>query len=112
VKKIEAIVKPFGVDELKHALSELGINGLTATEVEGSSRRRGQASSGPGAESADGLEPKVKIEVVVPDELAGRAVEVIERAAKIGHVGDGLICTTPVEEAVRVRTGERGEGAL
>ncbi len=112
MKKVEAIIKPFKLDEVKQALSEIGIAGLTATEVKGFGRQKGHTELYRGAEYVVDFLPKVKVEVVVADHLAGRVVEVIERAAKTGRIGDGKIFVVPVEEVIRIRTGERGEEAL
>jgi nitrogen regulatory protein P-II 1 len=112
VKKVEAIIKPFKLDEVKQALSEVGVAGLTATEVKGFGRQKGHTELYRGAEYVVDFLPKVKVEVVVSDTLVGRVVEVIERAAKTGRIGDGKIFVVPVEEVVRIRTGERGEDAL
>ncbi len=112
MKKVEAIIKPFKLDEVKQALSEIGIAGLTATEVKGFGRQKGHTELYRGAEYVVDFLPKVKVEVVVADNLAGRVVEVIERAAKTGRIGDGKIFVVPVEEVIRIRTGERGEEAL
>jgi nitrogen regulatory protein P-II 1 len=112
VKKVEAIIKPFKLDEVKQALSEVGIAGLTATEVKGFGRQKGHTELYRGAEYVVDFLPKVKVEVVVSDQLVGRVVEVIERAAKTGRIGDGKIFVVPVEEVIRIRTGERGEEAL
>ena len=112
MKKVEAIIKPFKLDEVKQALSEVGIAGLTATEVKGFGRQKGHTELYRGAEYVVDFLPKVKVEVVVSDQLVGRVVEVIERAAKTGRIGDGKIFVVPVEEVIRIRTGERGEEAL
>ncbi len=112
MKKIEAIIKPFKLDDVKDALSEVGIHGLTAVEVKGFGRQRGHTELYKGAEYVVDFLPKVKIEVVVDDELVARVVETIERAAKSGKIGDGKIFVLPVDEAVRIRTGERGLDAL
>jgi nitrogen regulatory protein P-II 1 len=112
VKKVEAIIKPFKLDEVKQALSEIGIAGLTATEVKGFGRQKGHTELYRGAEYVVDFLPKVKVEVVVSDSLAAKVVEVIERAAKTGRIGDGKIFVVPVEEVIRIRTGERGEDAL
>lgn len=112
MKKIEAIIKPFKLDEVKDALSELGVFGLTVTEVKGFGRQRGHTELYRGAEYAVDFVPKVKLETVVPDDLVLRVVEVIERVAKTGKLGDGKIFVLPVDEAVRIRTGERGPDAL
>jgi nitrogen regulatory protein P-II 1 len=112
VKKVEAIIKPFKLDEVKQALSEVGIAGLTATEVKGFGRQKGHTELYRGAEYVVDFLPKVKVEVVVSDTLVGKVVEVIERAAKTGRIGDGKIFVVPIEEVIRIRTGERGEEAL
>jgi nitrogen regulatory protein P-II 1 len=112
VKKVEAIIKPFKLDEVKQALSEVGIAGLTASEVKGFGRQKGHTELYRGAEYVVDFLPKVKVEVVVSDQLVGRVVEAIERAAKTGRIGDGKIFVVPVEEVIRIRTGERGEEAL
>jgi nitrogen regulatory protein P-II 1 len=112
VKKIEAIIKPFKLDEVKLALSQIGVSGLTVTEVKGFGRQKGHTELYRGAEYVVDFLPKVKVEVVVSDQLVGRVVEVIERAAKTGRIGDGKIFVLPIEEVIRIRTGERGEEAL
>jgi len=112
MKKIEAVIKPFRLDDVKDALKEVGIQGMTALEVKGFGRQKGHTEHYRGAEYTVDFVPKVKIEVVVADELAPRTVEAIERAAKTGKIGDGKIFISPVEEVVRIRTGERGEDAL
>jgi nitrogen regulatory protein P-II 1 len=112
VKKVEAIIKPFKLDEVKQALTEVGVAGLTATEVKGFGRQKGHTELYRGAEYVVDFLPKVKIEVVVSDAMVGRVVEVIERAAKTGRIGDGKIFVVPVEEVIRIRTGERGDEAL
>ena len=112
MKKVEAIVKPFKLDDVKEALSEVGVHGLTVGEVKGFGRQKGHTESYRGAEYIVDFLPKMKIEVVVPDGLVTQVVEAIERAARTGRIGDGKIFITHVEEAIRIRTGERGEGAL
>jgi len=112
VKKVEAIIKPFKLDEVKQALSELGIAGLTATEVKGFGRQKGHTELYRGAEYVVDFLPKVKIEVVIADSMVVRVVESIERTARSGRIGDGKIFVSPVEEVIRIRTGERGEPAL
>jgi nitrogen regulatory protein P-II 1 len=112
VKKVEAIIKPFKLDEVKNALAEVGVAGLTATEVKGFGRQKGHTELYRGAEYVVDFLPKVKVEVVVPDAIVGRVLEAIERAAKTGRIGDGKIFVTSVEETVRIRTAERGEQAL
>jgi nitrogen regulatory protein P-II 1 len=112
VKKVEAIIKPFKLDEVKQALSEIGVAGLTATEVKGFGRQKGHTELYRGAEYVVDFLPKVKVEVVVADALVVKVVEAIERAAKTGRIGDGKIFVLPVDEVIRIRTGERGEEAL
>ena len=112
MKKIEAIIKPFKLDEVKTALHEVGITGMTVSEVRGFGRQKGHTEVYRGAEYVIDFLPKVKIEVVVDDALAVRAVEAIQQAAKTDKIGDGKIFVLPVEEAVRIRTGERGADAV
>jgi nitrogen regulatory protein P-II 1 len=112
VKKVEAVMKPFKLDEVKEALAEVGVAGLTATEVTGFGRQMGHTELHGGAEYVVDFLPKVKVEVVVADQLVGRVIEMIERVARTGRIGDGKIFVSPVDEAVRVRTHERGEDAL
>ncbi|OGW61936.1 MAG: transcriptional regulator [Nitrospirae bacterium RIFCSPHIGHO2_01_FULL_66_17] len=112
MKKIEAIIKPFKLDEVKEALTELGVQGMTVTEVKGFGRQKGHKEVYRGAEYVVEFVPKVKIEVVVADALVQRAVDTIVRLAKTGTIGDGKIFVTPIGEAIRIRTGETGEGAL
>jgi len=112
VKLIKAVIKPFRLDEVKRELSEVGVAGLTVTEVKGFGRQKGHTELYRGAEYVVDFVPKVKVEVVVPDSLVTKVVEVIERTAKTGKIGDGKIFVLPVDEVVRVRTGERGEAAL
>ncbi|MFL5319591.1 MAG: P-II family nitrogen regulator [Myxococcaceae bacterium] len=112
MKKIEAIIKPFKLDDVKDALSEIGVFGLTVTEVKGFGRQKGHTELYKGAEYVVDFVPKVKIESVVADDLVPKVLEAIERAAKSGKIGDGKIFVLPVEEAVRIRTGERGPDAL
>jgi nitrogen regulatory protein P-II 1 len=112
MKKIEAIIKPFKLDDVKDALAEIGIHGLTVSEVKGFGRQRGHTELYKGAEYVVDFLPKVKIELVVNDDLVPKVVETIERSAKSGKIGDGKIFVLPVDEAVRIRTGERGLDAL
>ena len=112
MKKIEAIIKPFKLDEIKEGLQEIGIQGLTVIEAKGYGRQKGHTELYRGAEYVIDFLPKVKIEVFVSDELAARAVEAIRSTAHTGRIGDGKIFISAVEEAVRVRTGETGEQAL
>jgi nitrogen regulatory protein P-II 1 len=112
MKKIEAIIKPFKLDQVKDALAELGIAGLTVSEVRGFGRQKGHKEIYRGAEYTIDFVPKVKVELVIDDSLLRRAVEAITAAARTGQIGDGKIFILPVEEAVRIRTGELGESAL
>ena len=112
MKKVEAVIKPFKLDEVKKALTELGIAGLTVTEVKGFGRQKGHAEMYRGAEYVVDFLPKVKVEVAVSDAMAAKVVEVIARTAKTGKIGDGKIFVLALEEVLRVRTGERGEEAL
>lgn len=112
MKLIEAIIKPFKLEEVKEALSEIGIEGMTVTEVKGFGRQKGHTEIYRGSEYSVDFLPKVKVEVAVPDELAQKAVETIVESAKTGKIGDGKVFIIPVEESVRIRTGEEGEEAL
>ena len=112
MKKIEAIIKPFKLDEVKDALHEVGLTGITVIEAKGFGRQKGHTELYRGAEYVVDFLPKVKIEIVLDDDLVERAVEAIQRAARTGRIGDGKIFVTPVEEAIRIRTGERGVEAV
>ena len=112
MKKIEAIIKPFKLDEVKNALAEIGIQGLTISEVKGFGRQKGHTELYRGAEYTIDFLPKVKVEVVVADSKSEQVVETIQAAAKTGRIGDGKIFIIPCQEAVRIRTGERGEEAI
>jgi nitrogen regulatory protein P-II 1 len=112
MKKIEAIIKPFKVDEVKNALTKIGVQGMTITEVIGFGRQKGHTESYRGTEYTIDLLPKSKIEIIVTDEVVHQVIETIERAAKTGKIGDGKIFVSPVEEVVRIRTGERGKDAI
>src|SRR5215211_7700714 len=112
MKKIEAIIRPFKLDDVKDALAQVGIEGLTAIEVKGFGRQRGHSELYKGAEYVVDFLPKVKIEVVVQDEVVSKVIDAIERSARSGKIGDGKIFVLPVDEAVRIRTGERGVDAL
>ena len=112
MKKIEAIVKPFKLDEVKEALQEVGLQGITVTEAKGFGRQKGHTELYRGAEYVVDFLPKVKIEAAVSDEMVEGAVEVITDAANTGKIGDGKIFITTIEEAVRIRTGETGAEAL
>lgn len=112
MKKIEAIIKPFKLDDVKEALSEVGIQGITVTEVRGFGRQKGHTELYRGAEYVVDFLPKLKVEVVLDEDRVDQAVEAIERAARTGRIGDGKIFVTPVERVVRIRTGERDANAL
>jgi nitrogen regulatory protein P-II 1 len=112
MKKIEAIIKPFKLDEVKNALHEIGVTGMTVSEVRGFGRQKGHTEVYRGAEYVIDFLPKVKIEVVLDDALMPRAVEAIQQAAKTDKIGDGKIFVFSVEEALRIRTGERGRDAV
>lgn len=112
MKKIEAIIKPFKLDEVKDALNLMGIKGMTVTEVKGFGRQKGHVELYRGAEYDIAFIPKVKLEVAVPDAMAGQVVETIQAKANTGKIGDGKIFIYPIEDVVRIRTGERGETAL
>jgi nitrogen regulatory protein P-II 1 len=112
VKKIEAIIKPFKLDEVKEALHEVGVSGITVTEAKGFGRQKGHTELYRGAEYVVDFLPKVKLEVVVEDALAERVVEAIAAAAQTGRIGDGKVFVIPVETALRIRTGERDEQAI
>ena len=112
MKKIEAIIKPFKLEEVKDALSELGIEGMTVTEVKGFGRQKGHTEIYRGSEYTVDFLPKVRIEVVVADSLKQQAVEAIVRAAHTGKIGDGKVFVSNVESAIRIRTEESGEGAV
>ncbi|HMM72224.1 MAG TPA: P-II family nitrogen regulator [Rhodocyclaceae bacterium] len=112
MKKIEAIIKPFKLDEVREALSEVGISGLTVTEVKGFGRQKGHTELYRGAEYVVDFLPKIKIEVVVSDAVVEPAIEAIVRSARTGKIGDGKIFVMPLEQVVRIRTGETGEAAI
>ncbi|MBU8849174.1 MAG: P-II family nitrogen regulator [Desulfobacterales bacterium] len=112
MKKIEAILKPFKLDDVKEALSEIGIYGMTVTEVNGYGRQKGHKEIYRGAEYVVDFVPKIKVEIVVSDERADETVETVRNAAKSGKIGDGKIFVSPVEQVIRVRTGETGTDAL
>ena len=112
MKKVEAIIKPFKLDEVREGLSEIGVTGLTVTEVKGFGRQKGHTELYRGAEYVVDFLPKVKVEVIVADNLTERALEAIVKAARTGKIGDGKIFVTSVEQVVRIRTGESGEEAV
>ncbi|MEQ8710267.1 MAG: P-II family nitrogen regulator [Rhodospirillales bacterium] len=112
MKKIEAIIKPFKLDEVKEALHEIGLQGLTVTEAKGFGRQKGHTELYRGAEYVVDFLPKVKIEVVVDDDMAERAIEAIQQGAHTGRIGDGKIFISTIDDAIRIRTGERGGDAV
>ena len=112
MKKIEAIIKPFKLDDVREALTEIGITGMTVTEVKGFGRQKGHTEIYRGAEYAVDFLPKVKLELVVSDHDVERVIDVIIETARSGKIGDGKIFVTPVEQAIRIRTGERDEAAV
>ena len=112
MKKVEAVIKPFKLDEVKNALSQVGVQGLTVTEVRGFGRQKGHKEQYRGAEYTVDLVPKVKIEVVVGDAAVAAVVEAITRAGRTGEIGDGKIFVSSLESVVRIRTGEKGEAAI
>ena len=112
MKLIEAIIKPFKLDEVKDALNEIGIEGITVSEVKGFGRQKGHTELYRGAEYVVDFIPKIKMEVAVSDELVAKVVETIQNTAKTGRIGDGKIFVIPLEEAVRIRTGEHGNDAV
>ena len=112
MKLITAIIKPFRLDDVRNALGEVGVNGMTVTEVKGFGRQRGHTELYRGAEYVVDFLPKSKIEIAVSDEMAERAIEAIVNAARTGKVGDGKIFVSDVEQTIRIRTGDTGDGAL
>ncbi len=112
MKKIEAIIKPFKLDEVKEALQDVGVQGITVLEAKGFGRQKGHTELYRGAEYVIDFLPKVKIEIVVPDDMLEKAVEAIQNAARTGRIGDGKIFVSDIAEAIRIRTGERGAEAL
>ncbi len=112
MKLVEAIIKPFKLDEVKDALNEIGVEGITVSEVKGYGRQKGHTELYRGAEYVVDFIPKVKLEIVISDDLAAKVVETIQNTAKTGRIGDGKIFVIPLEEAVRIRTGETGAEAI
>jgi len=112
MQKVEAIIKPFKLDEVKEALNAIGVQGITVSEVKGFGRQKGHTELYRGAEYVVDFLPKIKLEVVAPDDLVPKVISAIESAAKTGRIGDGKIFVMPVVEAVRIRTGDRGEDAI
>ena len=112
MKKVEAIIKPFKLDDVKEALKEVGVQGLTVTEVKGFGRQKGHTELYRGAEYVIDFLPKIKLEIVVSDDMVTKVIDAIMDSAKTGKIGDGKIFIIPMEEVIRIRTGERGEDAL
>jgi nitrogen regulatory protein P-II 1 len=112
MKKVEAIIKPFKLDEVKESLNAIGVRGLTVSEVKGFGRQKGHTELYRGAEYVVDFLPKVKLEIIVSEDMVSNVVETIEKAARTGRIGDGKIFVTSVDEVVRIRTGERGEDAV
>jgi len=112
MKKIVAIIKPFKLDEVKNALTKIGVQGMTVTEVKGFGRQKGHTEVYRGAEYKIDFLPKVRMELITSEEMLTQVVETIERAAKTGKIGDGKIFISPVDEVIRIRTGERGKDAI
>ncbi len=112
MRKVEAIIKPFKLDEVKEALNEIGIQGITVSEVKGFGRQKGHTELYRGAEYVVDFIPKIKMEIIVSDDVVAQVVDAIAESAKTGRIGDGKIFVTPIDEVVRIRTGERGEDAI
>lgn len=112
MKQVTAIIKPFKLDEVREALAEVGVSGLTVTEVKGFGRQKGHTELYRGAEYVVDFLPKIRVEVVLPDDRVEAAIEAVAKAARTGKIGDGKVFVTPVEQALRIRTGESGEEAL
>jgi len=112
MKLVEAIIKPFKLDEVKDALNEIGIEGITVSEVKGFGRQKGHTELYRGAEYVVDFIPKIKIELAISDDLVAKVIEVIEKSAKTGRIGDGKIFIIPIDEAIRIRTGEKGTDAI
>ena len=112
MKKIESVIKPFKLEEVKEALGDIGVSGMTVSEVKGFGRQKGHTELYRGTEYTLDFLPEVKIEVIVPDDLVDKVIEAVSTAARTGKIGDGKIFVLPVEEAVRIRTGEKGEKAV
>jgi len=112
MRKVEAIIKPFKLDEVKEALNEIGIQGITVSEVKGFGRQKGHTELYRGAEYVVDFIPKIKMEIIVSDDQVAQVIDAIAEAAKTGRIGDGKIFVTPIDEVIRIRTGEKGEDAL
>ena len=112
MKKVEAIIKPFKLDEVKESLSSIGVQGITVSEVKGFGRQKGHTEVYRGAEYVVDFLPKVKLEIIVKEDMVAQVVDAIMKAAKTGRIGDGKIFVTPIDDVVRIRTGERGPDAI
>lgn len=112
MKLVKAIIKPFKLEEVKEALSEIGIEGMTVTEVKGFGRQKGHTEIYRGSEYTVDFLPKVMVDIAIPDDIVAKTVEAISKAAKTGKIGDGKIFVIPVEDAIRIRTDEKGDGAI
>ena len=112
MKKVEAIIKPFKLDEVKESLNAIGVRGLTVSEVKGFGRQKGHTELYRGAEYVVDFLPKVKLEIIVSEDMVAKVVDTIEKSARTGRIGDGKIFVTAIDEVVRIRTGERGEDAI
>ena len=112
MKQVTAIIKPFKLDEVREALAEVGVNGLTVTEVKGFGRQKGHTELSRGAEYVVDFLPKIRVEMVIPDSMVDDVIEAIVKAARTGKIGDGKIFVMPVEQAIRIRTSESGDAAL
>jgi nitrogen regulatory protein P-II 1 len=112
MKKVEAIIKPFKLDEVKESLNEIGIQGITVTEVKGFGRQKGHTELYRGAEYVVDFLPKVKLEIIARDDMVANIIDTIQKSARTGRIGDGKIFVTPIEEVIRIRTGEKGEDAI
>jgi nitrogen regulatory protein P-II 1 len=112
VKKLEAVIKPFKLEEVKEALTEIGVEGMTVTEVKGFGRQKGHTEIYRGSEYTVDFLPKVKLEILLADSLVEKAIDIVVKSAKTGKIGDGKVFVTPVEEVVRIRTDEKGEKAV
>lgn len=112
MKLVKAIIKPFKLEEVKEALSEIGIEGMTVTEVKGFGRQKGHTEIYRGSEYTVDFLPKVMVDIAIPDDVVAKTVEAISKAAKTGKIGDGKIFVLPIEDAIRIRTDEKGDGAI
>lgn len=112
MKKVEAIIKPFKLDEVKESLNEIGIQGITVTEVKGFGRQKGHTELYRGAEYVVDFLPKIKLEIIAKDDMVAKIIDTILESARTGRIGDGKIFVTPIDEVIRIRTGEKGEDAI